>query len=63
MQSLQQFRRHRLKDVSNFTPATELVAKAAFDLDCDEIPESDQRVAGTLHPTRRPQDSAGLLRV
>jgi hypothetical protein len=50
MKSLQQSRRHRLKDVSNFTPGTELVAKAAFDLDCDEIPESDQRVAGTLQP-------------
>jgi hypothetical protein len=50
MKSLQQSRRHRLKNVSNFTPATALVAKAVFDLDGDEIPESDQRVAGTLQP-------------
>ena len=85
MQSLQQSRRRRLKDVSNFTLLLNLlpklhltsiamkfpratsasvhggVAKAAFDLDCDEIPESDQRVAGTLKPTRRLQDAAGLL--
>ena len=52
MQSMQQSRRHRLKDVSNFT--------LLFDPDCDEIPESDQRVAGTLKPHTA---ATGLRRV
>ena len=60
MQLMQQSRPHRLKDVSNFTPATELVAKAVFDPDCDEIPESDQRVAATLKPHTA---ATGLRRV